>query len=54
MGMEFTVSSLEEMCDLMCDNKIPKKRSMKNSSRKTKKTKEILEKDEWIKNEKED
>ena len=24
MGMEFEVSSLEEMCDLMCDNKIPK------------------------------
>ena len=23
MGIEFTVNSLEEMCDLMCDNKIP-------------------------------
>ena len=23
MGMEITVSSLEEMCDLMCDNIIP-------------------------------
>lgn len=27
MGMEFKVSSLEEMCDLMCDNKIPSRDS---------------------------
>ena len=27
--MEITVSSLEEMCDLMCDNKIPEKKPMK-------------------------
>ena len=26
MGMEFQVSSLEEMCDLMCDNIIPKRK----------------------------
>lgn len=25
MGKEIEVNSLEEMCDLMCDNKIPKK-----------------------------
>ena len=29
MGIEFTVSSFEEMCDLMCDNKIPEKKPMK-------------------------
>ncbi len=26
MGMEITVNSMEEMCDLMCDNKLPKRR----------------------------
>lgn len=26
MGMEFTVDTLEDMCDLMCLNRIPKRR----------------------------
>lgn len=29
MGMEIQVNSLEEMCDLMCDNKIPKQKKEK-------------------------
>ena len=41
MGMEFKVNSLEEMCDLMCGNVVPKKRKskkgMRSVSRKTKK-----------------
>lgn len=26
MGLEIQVSSLEEMCDLMCDNKLPNRK----------------------------
>lgn len=29
MGKEFTVSSLDEMCDLMCNNVIPQKHKKK-------------------------
>lgn len=29
--MEFQVGSLEEMCDLMCNNKIPRRKPMKNT-----------------------
>lgn len=32
MGMEIEVSSLEEMCDLMCSNKLPKKKSNKKEA----------------------
>ena len=31
MGMEITINSLEEMCDLMCDNKIPEQKPVKSS-----------------------
>lgn len=27
MGMEFTIDNLEDMCDLMCFNRIPKRRT---------------------------
>lgn len=27
MGMEIVVNSLEEMCDLMCDNKLPSEKN---------------------------
>lgn len=29
MGMEIQANSLEEMCDLMCDNKLPKPKKSK-------------------------
>ena len=32
MGMEVTIDSLEDMCSLMCDNRIPKK-ERKNDTR---------------------
>ena len=28
MGLEIQINSLEEMCDLMCDNKLPERRNM--------------------------
>lgn len=31
MGKEFVVSSLEDMCSLMCDNVIPKQSNRKDS-----------------------
>ena len=31
MGIEIEVSSLEELCDLMCDNKLPRRKPMKNT-----------------------
>lgn len=31
MGTEFEVNSLDEMCDLMCDNKLPRRKPMKNT-----------------------
>lgn len=31
MDLEIEVSTAEEMCDLMCNNKIPKRKSMKNT-----------------------
>ena len=35
MGMEIEVNSLEEMCDLMCDNKIPEKRKRETPQERT-------------------
>ena len=32
MGMEIEVNSLEEMCDLMCSNKLPKKKNNKKEA----------------------
>ena len=34
MGIEIEVSTLEEMCDLMCDNVIPKKKPEKGEEEK--------------------
>ena len=31
MGMEITISTLDEMCDLMCNNKIPRRKPMKDT-----------------------
>jgi hypothetical protein len=31
MGMEIEVNTLEDMCDLMCDNKLPRRKPMKNT-----------------------
>lgn len=31
MGIEIEVGSLEELCDLMCDNKLPRRKPMKNT-----------------------
>lgn len=31
MGMTFVIDSLEEMCDLMCDNKIPRREARKDA-----------------------
>lgn len=31
MGMEIQVNSLEEMCDLMCDNKLPNRKKEKEN-----------------------
>ena len=36
MGVTIEIDNLEQMCDLMCDNKIPKKRSDRERAGKVK------------------
>ena len=43
MGIEFTVNSLEEMCDLMCDNKVPERKDDPTEQEKSKLREEIVE-----------
>ena len=33
MGLEIEVDSLEDMCALMCDNRLPRKRKKKNKEK---------------------